>query len=87
MPVPGATIGSMYPMSWVRQHPHVKAARAMLDGGILHRREVAELRQLASAAYEFSQAYIRPRLSESSAALSPWLVTSAAVASMALRRA
>ena len=77
----------MYPISWVREHPHVKAARAMLDGGILHRREVAEVRQLAGAAYEFSQAYISQRLPESSAALSPWLVTSAAVASMALRRA
>ena len=83
----GATVGSMYPMSWVREHPHVKAARALLDGGILHHREVAEIRQLAGAAYDFSKAYLRQSLPESSAALSPWLVNSAAVASMALRRA
>ena len=59
----------------------------MLDGGILHRREVAEVRQLAAAPYEFSQAYISQRHPESPPALLPLLVTSAAGASMAMRRA
>ena len=65
----------------------MKAARAVLDGGILHRCGAAEVRQLAGTAYEFSQAYISQRHPESPAALLPLLVTSAAGASMAMRRA
>eukprot|EP00972_Heterocapsa_arctica_P016791 2478219-Heterocapsa_arctica.AAC.1 len=73
----GLAVGSAYPLAWIQEHPHIKAARALLDGCVLYRREVADVRYFAGAALEYGTSYLGPVLAEASAAPPAWLVTSA----------
>lgn len=83
----GGAAGSVYPWTWVQQHPHVKAARALFDGCFLHRREVQDLRWLAAAAADYGSAFVEPALADVSAApVPPWLLSGAAVAVTYARR-
>jgi hypothetical protein len=83
----GGVVGSVYPSQWVQQHPYVKAARALLDGCFLHRREVQDLRWMAALAADYGSAYVEPALVELSAApMPPWLLSGAAMATAYARR-
>ena len=84
----GSVFGSLYPWAWVQQQPYVKAARALLDGCFLHRREAQELRVLTEAAVAYGGDVLMPVLAEvaTTTPMPAWVATGAAVAMSCARR-